>query len=570
MEQRRQDTHFSGKFQQVGLGAAILIFILLVGKLTQGLSSTAAPRNASVTQVVITRIVPVSVPITATPQPSPTLTPTPVVLDSLLFNADEEQIRERIVQSRSLVKELWVDVQFVEYGPAGYIGPPRTYRMQMWLQGWTPEKPVVRRLVLAGSTLRPATAIFIQDERMYEVDLLTGLSYQFTPDFLPGAILTGFDPRLGVADNVRHPGRRSLEDGTFLSGLLFGSWFATEGGSLEVVFTDKLFDRDTLVVNRLVNGRVLERAWIDVLNGMVLRWESYADPETMLVGAEMQLLTFESGARFPEEVLSSTFFWRQPVTWDSLRHDAAPDGAAGNLGLLNSRRPIEQGPRPPAGFDPASSELLLQWAPIQRPAAQPGNDAEIFADGYLLGRARFGNPWNLFCERSPDGSKLAFIDAWPNQEGLLFAATGPQWINLSTPGVVHNTLPNADLASSDFAFSPDSRYLAFWGCGGRPDNCGIYIHDTTSQKNRRIGEITDGASFFQWSPDGRYLAFIASGASLSYPTSLLVMDVQTGLRVYEGEVSLPYLPIPSDSPTREWGVTFPAARTGLEGCTGQP
>jgi len=174
----------------------------------------------------------------------------------------------------------------------------------------------------------------------------------------------------------------------------------------------------------------------------------------------------------------------------------------------------------------------------------------------------------LFCERSPDGRLIAFQEAAPNEEGLLFAPSGPMWLDLSEPGVIHNALPNTEIASSDFAFSPDSRYLAFWGCGGGPDNCGIYVHDTQNLKNLKLSSISDGASFFQWSPDGAYLALIGAGTPLKYSTSLLILSLQNGQRVYESETFLPYLPVPGDSPTRQWGVPFPPMRTSLEGCTG--
>jgi len=556
------------RFQQAALGLVILVFIALVGRFTQTLSSNAELHPGPVTKVVVTRLVPVQVHVTATPVPTPTISPTPPVLESLLFNADEERIRLRIGQSRSIVGQVWVDAQLVEYGPAGYIGSPRTYRTQMWLQDWSPENPTERRLVLAGSTIRPETALYIQDDQMFEVDFLTGLSYQFAQNFLSGAVLNEYDPRLTVAPNVRYPGRRSLQDGTFLSGLLFGSWFSTEGGSLEIAFTDQMFDRDILVIKRMVEGETRERAWIDALTGIALRWESYADPNRGIVGAEMYVLDLEFGARFPEKVVSSTFFWKQPVNWDSLRRNAVSSGFSTSRTGLNPRERLDSDDAPPPGFHPETSKLEFQWAPISRPAAQPGDEAEIFADGYFLGRAPMGNPWNLFCERSPDGRLIAFQEAAPNEEGLLFAPSGPMWLDLSEPGVIHNALPNTEIASSDFAFSPDSRYLAFWGCGGGPDNCGIYVHDTQNLKNLKLSSISDGASFFQWSPDGAYLALIGAGTPLKYSTSLLILSLQNGQRVYESETFLPYLPVPGDSPTRQWGVPFPPMRTSLEGCTG--
>ncbi len=100
-----------------------------------------------------------------------------------------------------------------------------------------------------------------------------------------------------------------------------------------------------------------------------------------------------------------------------------------------------------------------------------------------------GDPWSRLCTRSPDGQKIAFIEL---PDIPIYALQGIYWFSLKNPQEVHTLLSNGTVAS-DVAFSPDSRYLAYFGCGGQDENCGVYIYDTQTLKieNSLLRQLQD-------------------------------------------------------------------------------
>jgi dipeptidyl aminopeptidase/acylaminoacyl peptidase len=132
---------------------------------------------------------------------------------------------------------------------------------------------------------------------------------------------------------------------------------------------------------------------------------------------------------------------------------------------------------------------------------------EIFADGYFLGESLVGNPLSLICQRSPDGSRLAFLE---QPETPPFASGRLRWLDLTSATNQefgsNELLPEGSTYGRDIAFSPEGRFLAFWGCPAGRD-CGVYLVDLGNGSSRLFWS-TDYASSFQWSPDGKDLAFV--------------------------------------------------------------
>jgi WD40 repeat protein len=123
----------------------------------------------------------------------------------------------------------------------------------------------------------------------------------------------------------------------------------------------------------------------------------------------------------------------------------------------------------------------------------------------------------------------------------------------------HQALPRGSRYGSDFAFSPDSKSLAFWGCSEQADSCGVYILDLTSGKLRNIlpGRFS---GHFIWSPDGTQLALSSADERL------IVLEIAGGDIIYEGEIDWTDLKLPDDAPLRAWNVAYPPPQNDLQGC----
>ncbi len=189
----------------------------------------------------------------------------------------------------------------------------------------------------------------------------------------------------------------------------------------------------------------------------------------------------------------------------------------------------------------------------------------------------------LSCQRSPDLKWLAYILA-PSTA----PAVPPPGLYVSEASNIQSAWPALAApipigAYGDYAFSPDSRRLAFFGCGsGGP--CGVFVLDLRTGARTRL-LTTSYADYLLWSPDGRALALVskqdtaAKLAQVSGKNLLLneiyalsenwhytVLDAATGEIQYERLFFWSQLAAPPNSPTHKWGVSFKAAESSARGC----
>jgi hypothetical protein len=158
---------------------------------------------------------------------------------------------------------------------------------------------------------------------------------------------------------------------------------------------------------------------------------------------------------------------------------------------------------------------------------------------------------------------IGFI-SHPN--GPFFSGQGLGWFYIADPGGAPDPFPEG-LTGSDFAFSPDSRSMVFFGCEHGGAACGVYAYAFETLQKRKILEVT-AADFFVWSPDGQYLAFV--GAERNSSLQLLVIRTFTGEIVYRHGYDWKLSQAPPESLVAAWGVTFPPQATGLEACAWPP
>ncbi len=455
--------------------------------------------------------------------------------EPLTASSSPNEVRQRMYESRSLWSNVWVDAQLIRYGPDGTVGPGQVYRNLMWINNPGPNEPSERRLVIAGSADRGSLYVTqVQDENIHEIDLGNGLAYNYnlkqnnpfydamTPNYQG---MYSFD-------------LRGVLDGSYLSGMLFSAGLVSLPGKLEIVGTERLLGREVLkVLNHLADGH-MEQMWLDPFTGMVLRWKGYGSQRGELL-AEMIVSSVAYETKFPDDVLSLAFFQRPPVAWES------PNGV-----------PVKISPHC----------LTFQWPDEIRTRGSLANPVQIFGDGYLLGQVKMSDPWHIVCKRSANGDLVACLNPPPGVAGALYAESSLFWFDLSNLGDVHPVLPGASWISSDFAFSPDGKRLAFWACTGRQDSCGIYVLDTATQQPKKLIDQPPAATFFTWSPDSNYLSFVDTGQTVEDARDFVVVKVDTSEIADTGPFFWPDMYIPPGSLAHDLGIPSLPARNEYGTC----
>jgi RNA polymerase sigma factor (sigma-70 family) len=539
LDERRRRKQAFNIFQQILSVLAVLAILAIVGWLTN--------------QVFRVRPQQVIVYITATPKFRPTLgaaaafptelpdrmvqrlPPLPRQHEPLNASSQPDEIRQRMYESRSLWSNVWVDAQLIRYGPDGFVGPAEVYSNLMWINNPSPDKPWERRLVISESADgNPLYASLVQDQKVHEIDLRNGLAYTYN--------LRQNNPFY----DAMSPGYRGMYrfdlrgvlDGTYLSGMLFSAGLVSLPGKLEVVGTERLLGREVvMVINHLADGH-MEQLWLDPYTGMVLRWKGYGSQTGKLL-AEMIVSSIAFETRFPDDVLSSASFQRLPVTLDS-----------------PSNSPAKISPRC----------VTFQWPDVIDTQGSLSTPVQLFSDGSFLGQVQISEPWHIQCKRSASGDMVACLNPPPGVGGALYAESSLFWFNLTHLNEVHRVLPGAAWISSDFAFSPDGNYLAFWACTGGQVTCGIYILDTATLQPKKLIDEPPAATFFTWSPDSKFLSYIRAGQTVQDAQGFVIVRVDTGEIADAGPFFWPDMNVPPDSLAYDLGIQLLPVRNEYSTC----
>jgi len=355
-----------------------------------------------------------------------------------------------------------------------------------------------------------------------------------------------------------------------IGGGIGSSWSINEG-ALKTREYERVAGRRALVVDWMNQQNQREaRLWLDVHTGLVLRLQKYA-------GADFQTLTFELivteiayNQPNPPPWLSDALNLKEPEDfWSWMNHPSSaetPIPTPAQTAPLITRSSISPDPLP-AGFDPSHSALLFQFPLDPGIMNSITNTAEIptglIADGYLLEVIKFGLPWVLRCDRSPDGQRLAFNT---RTDGTAPADDSLRWFNLKEPQAIYQPLPG--LHSTSFAFSPDSRQMAVFGFGEGQWEKGIYLLDIGNGEYEFLLDLTDARSMV-WSPDGEYLALMGSTLEGDKPT-VIVIHVATAQISYQSEIVFLEGVTYVVGPMADWGVEFPVEMGGMDECAAPP
>jgi hypothetical protein len=398
------------------------------------------------------------------------------------LGSSDPELRARLTGSRRTWQNLWAEALVLDYGPAGYVGPPEIQREQIWFN--QPENIGI----LSGPAGQHVARSYYQEGGVrYVRDLQEG--------------------------SVRRLERQPLSDFSMLARLLQPESWIESAVEISVQKIGLIAGQPVVWVS-VIDDDKFYRIALDRVKGVIMGMQQY-DPDTGLVYHEV---VFTHIAYEPKPMLSIFDSGMLPTDFvrDSSGLPLLPDEVE-LLPAVELSPPRQALERISTGMelDFSKSELTFQWRSqgemISEGVAFNGVKfvpVEIFAGEDFLGEALIANPWGLLCRRSPDGSKLALLE---QPEAAPFPSGRLRWLDLTQPVnqvfQLYGLLPEHREVGGDFAFSPDGNSLAFWGCWAEKEQCGIYIANLVTRAAPVLWS-TDYATSLQWSPDGRAVAFI--------------------------------------------------------------
>ena len=175
----------------------------------------------------------------------------------------------------------------------------------------------------------------------------------------------------------------------------------------------------------------------------------------------------------------------------------------------------------------------------------------------MLGRVNFGSTPGGSCQRSANGSKLAFNFMKSGPGGSILTQS-LQWLDLRSLQNVNTPAP-AITNIGTLSWSPTEEKLAFFGCRDHNVDCGLYRFDPASGKVEQLVPEVFSSWPVIWKPDGSQMAFVDT---VKQEKLVIVVDFSTGRVVYQGTFDANAWQTPDDSPTNQWGVSFPRGQEG--------
>jgi len=215
--------------------------------------------------------------------------------DLLTVESDSESIRRKLLFSASRWSTIWADAGVNTYPDAGQPEQAQTQRVQLWAS----QDDGRFRLVWSDSPAQVDGAEVSDGQTVRRLDVSTG---QISGETLPAAARQVFIPPEAVGDSVvDHPLARAINSP--LADQLFSSLFGQRRGVFTAQTLDVIAGRDALVVDWAPpQGSRVDRLWVDVQTGVVLRWQNFGKTGGERIEQDIIVNAIQYDAEFPSEL----------------------------------------------------------------------------------------------------------------------------------------------------------------------------------------------------------------------------------------------------------------------------
>lgn len=176
------------------------------------------------------------------------------------------------------------------------------------------------------------------------------------------------------------------------------------------------------------------------------------------------------------------------------------------------------------------------------------------AAGYLLGRVDFGLVAGGYCDRSADGSRLAFN--YTLLSNTTASQTWLRWLDLREVSSVHNPLPELNMVSPP-SWAPQGYRMAFSACNANQE-CGVYLFEGDDQPALLLSSRVSSYLPPLWKPDGTQVAVMVPSEA-GDPPGVAVIDIATRTIIMYTSADV--------SAVKDWGVRFLESMRAFERCS---
>lgn len=213
-----------------------------------------------------------------TPTPAIPLVPTPVTpaptQSPLTSISTSEEIRQRLKESRNLWRTLWADSEITTISK----NESHTNREQVWIS-----QPDKSRWLHGQLGSDPTIARISVGYQSVSMNLQSGESMEVEVGGL-------------IPSDLRQ--------------VLFSEGFAYRGGTFRKINMETVAGREAIVVDWTNNeGRLVDRFWIDVYTGVVLRWQhlvrEYPDASGRVTPTEIVITAIAYDVDFPPTIFDT-------------------------------------------------------------------------------------------------------------------------------------------------------------------------------------------------------------------------------------------------------------------------
>ena len=215
-------------------------------------------------------------------------TPTPIMPPELKGDLSIQQL---MLYSHTQWERLHVIYTVMQYPSPGSGMEPEQQNVQVWIQ-----QPAQFKVVISTPKGGPQTSAISDDKNIMDS---SGQAQS-----LPPSVLEPFNPPNTPSDTVyMHPLAGFL--GTPVSDLIFPAGLAQRGGEYRQTGQELLADRQVYVVEwSREPGKLIDRFWVDVQTGIILRQQNYGKENNASPLSDYQATYVEINTTLPADTFN--------------------------------------------------------------------------------------------------------------------------------------------------------------------------------------------------------------------------------------------------------------------------